>query len=100
MLPAKVQHLRSYFRRKDVNPLFPVSVAGALAGTWLLASQAASQPSEFAVAAYSLLASLLALALIEHVFMMVPFPVARLWGRNRAADDGFGRAKPRPINPT
>jgi putative photosynthetic complex assembly protein 2 len=100
MLPAKVQHLRSYFRRKDANPLFPVSVVGALAGTWLLAWQAAGHPSEFAVAAYMLLATLLALALIEHLFMMIPFPVARLWGRSAGADDSFSRAKPRPLNPT
>jgi putative photosynthetic complex assembly protein 2 len=81
LLPRQLQHLGSYFLRRDMNWLYPVSVAGSAAGTVLLFVWAlAPAATEFETAGFLLLASLLALALIEHLFMMIPMPIARLWG--------------------
>jgi putative photosynthetic complex assembly protein 2 len=82
-----------------MNPLLPVPLVGASVTTWLLASHAAAPgTTEFAMSGLMLLTSLLALAIIEHLFMVIPIPVARLWGR--PAEPEFGGGKPHPINPT
>lgn len=77
-LPAHLDHLRSFFRRRPMNPLFPVSVAvstGVLA--WLV-DQAATLPHDASVG-FAFLATLMALAILEHWFLMLPLPSARLW---------------------
>ena len=80
IMPAPVAHLRSYFRRAPVNDFFPVAVllaAAAGAGMVLMAlDPAAERPS---TAGYILAVSLLGLAILEHLFMLVPLPVERLW---------------------
>jgi putative photosynthetic complex assembly protein 2 len=84
LLPGQLQHLRSYFLRKEMNALFPISVAGSGIVTALLIVRAiAPNATEFETAGYLLVASLLALALIEHAFMMLPVRVARLWALGR-----------------
>jgi putative photosynthetic complex assembly protein 2 len=84
LLPRQLQHLRSYFVRKEMNALFPISVIGSGFFTTLLVVRAiAPDANEFETAGYLLVASLLALALIEHAFMMLPVPIARLWGLDR-----------------
>jgi putative photosynthetic complex assembly protein 2 len=92
LLPPQLQHLCSYFLRRDMNPLYPVSVIGATFVTGLLVLRAISPDvTEFDRAGFLLLASLLALALIEHVFMMLPVPIAKLWGLERRAQAAEGQ---------
>jgi putative photosynthetic complex assembly protein 2 len=112
LLPRQLQHLRSYFRRSNMNSLYPVSVIVPAAVMVLFVMRGvAPEATEFETAAFLLLASLLALAVIEHIFMMIPMPIARLWGLepldklpavNQADfnDAKFGGAKPSPIKPT
>ena len=77
---APIAHLRSYFRRGPINDFFPVAVllaAAAGAGMVLMAlDPAAERPS---TAGYTLAASLLGLAILEHLFMLVPLPFEKLW---------------------
>lgn len=81
LLPAQLGHLKSYFRRRSMNRLFPFSVAGSTVVTAILIHRAISDgASEYSVAAYTLLASLLGLGLLEHLFMLLPVPIAGLWG--------------------
>ena len=81
LLPPHLAHLRSYFTRKRMNPLLPVSIVGsALVTAWLVGRAFAEGASDYSVTAYVLLASLLALALLEHLFMLMPLPIAGLWG--------------------
>ena len=81
LLPPHLSHLRSYFTRKRMNPLLPVSITGSAVVTALLIDRAfAEGAGEYSVAAYVLLASLLALALLEHLFMLMPIPIAGMWG--------------------
>jgi len=81
LLPPHLLHLRSYFRRKRMNPLLPVSISGSAAVTALLIDRAFTEGAgEYSVTAYVLLAALLGLALLEHLFMLMPIPIAGLWG--------------------
>jgi putative photosynthetic complex assembly protein 2 len=81
LLPPHLAHLRSYFTRKRMNPLLPVSISGSAIVTALLIDRAFTEGAgDYSVVAYVLLASLLALALLEHLFMLMPIPIAGLWG--------------------
>jgi putative photosynthetic complex assembly protein 2 len=81
LLPPQLAHLKSYFRRGPMNILFPFSVIASAIVTGMLIDQALGDgASEYSVAAYTLLASLLALGLLEHLFMLMPVPIAGLWG--------------------
>ena len=78
-IPARLDHLKSYFRRGPVTPVFPVvitvlTVLLAVCGERLWSAQGA-----VAQAGYALLTALAALALLEHWLMVVPLPDAKLW---------------------
>jgi putative photosynthetic complex assembly protein 2 len=80
LLPAHLRYLASFFGRRPVNALLPVSVAAtALLVAWL-ARSALVAVSAFEATAYGLVAALAALALLEHLFLILPWSVARLWG--------------------
>ncbi len=76
-LPPHLDHLRSFFRRRPMNPLFPFSVtisSGVL--VWLI--YRAVTISEDSVG-YTFIATMMGLAILEHWFLMLPLPSARLW---------------------
>jgi putative photosynthetic complex assembly protein 2 len=84
LLPPHLQYLRSFFRRRALNPLLPVSVAAATAvAAVLVLGAAAPGASPFEVAAGMLVAALLALAIVEHLFMVLPVPLDALWAWTR-----------------
>ncbi len=77
-LPAQLGYLKSYFRVAHYNPLFPVSVAVTTTVALLLAEAAAVAPDE-AIAGLTMLATLVALGVLEHWFLVLPVPDAALW---------------------
>lgn len=81
MLPAHLTHLRSFFRQRRMNPFFPFSLAAFVALTWWLVAH--SSGGAFDVAAYSMLATLAALAVLEHLFLILPFRSEALWTWSR-----------------
>jgi putative photosynthetic complex assembly protein 2 len=77
-LPERLGYLGSYFRRRRFNALMPWSlVLGVLCALWILGDVAQAQPG--ARAARLLLASTLALALVEHLMMILPLQPSALW---------------------
>jgi putative photosynthetic complex assembly protein 2 len=80
LLPDHLAYLASYFRKRRMNLLFPVSVTGGSVVTALLISAAVDPAaSDFAVTSATFLATLLALAVLEHWFMVIELPTAALW---------------------
>lgn len=75
-LPAQLSYLKSYFRVAPFNPLFPVSVAVATTAAVLLAEAAAASDT---AAGLTMLATLIALGVLEHGFLVLPVPDAALW---------------------
>jgi putative photosynthetic complex assembly protein 2 len=79
-LPAHLQYLQTYFMRRSMNALFPVSVTLAtMLAVLLWQSAMASSASAFTVASLSFLGALISLAVLEHWFMVLPLPSERLW---------------------
>jgi len=92
MLPRGVAHLKSYFRRSPVSPVFPVSVTLlAIAAGCFLERALAAPPGSGAEAGFTLIATLTALALLEHWLMVIPVRETALWrwaGRNLDTEKG------------
>lgn len=77
-LPPHLLYLGSYFRVRRFNALMPWSLLlGALVVAWLIG--AAAHTTAGARAAHLLLASLLVLALVEHLMMVLPLQPSALW---------------------
>lgn len=79
-LPARLAYLKTYFRKGSMSPLLPVSIAAATAAAGMLGASAfrPGLPEHEAVS-LMLLFTLLALAILEHVFMIMPMGDAALW---------------------
>lgn len=85
-VPPHLRYLGSYFRRARFNALMPLSVVAGVIVFGVLAARAlvpqAALPADaaaFGPVGHSLVATLLGLALLEHVFLMLPIPDAVLW---------------------
>jgi putative photosynthetic complex assembly protein 2 len=79
-LPRHLEHLKSYFRRRPMNLLLPVSITVATVATAVLAVHAIDpEASSFDAAGFSLLATLMALVVVEHWFLVLPIPAASMW---------------------
>jgi putative photosynthetic complex assembly protein 2 len=80
LLPEHLHYLKGYFRRRALNPLLPISVI-ASAGMAIFLAQLALQPGAdaFVTTGLLLVATLLALAALEHLFLVLPMPLDALW---------------------
>ena len=79
-LPDHLTYLASYFVRKPLNPLFPFSITtSTLITIYLMHTVLAEGAPVFEVVGYSFLATLMALAVIEHWFMVTPVSLTGLW---------------------
>lgn len=79
-LPESLRYLKSYFGRRAMNPLFPISVtASTVVAGWLAALAAHPTTNAFDTIATTLIATLLGLAVLEHWFLVLPIPAAALW---------------------
>ncbi|MEM8791379.1 MAG: putative photosynthetic complex assembly protein PuhE [Pseudomonadota bacterium] len=88
LLPKHMDYLKSYFRVRPMNWLFPISVtAGTIAAAWLGHGAFVPGAGEAAIASSALLAGLTALAVLEHWFLVLPIRDAALWHWWMGADD-------------
>ena len=74
-VPQHLRYMLSYFRRARLNPLMPVSLLVVHLARQALALDA----SAFVLVSRTLVATLLALAVVEHLFLTLPVPDAMLW---------------------
>lgn len=79
-LPDDLAYLQTYFRREPMNPLLPICVAaGLVASVLLLESAWSGRADPFTAAGEMLTATLVLLAVVEHLFMVAPFSATGLW---------------------
>jgi len=78
--PERLAHVASYIRHAPVSAFYPVSIALALVAFAALARLALSSPDTHTLV-HALPASLLLLAIAEHMFMALPIADTRLWNR-------------------
>jgi putative photosynthetic complex assembly protein 2 len=79
-LPEHLAYLKSFFRRRAMNWLFPLSVTGGtmLAGLLVVRALHPGLP-DGQVAGLMLVAAFLALAIVEHWMLVLPIDTTRLW---------------------
>jgi putative photosynthetic complex assembly protein 2 len=79
-LPEHLRFLEGYFRKRAMNLLFPISITvSTLSAAWLAVEAARAPSGTFEAVAYTLLATLMVLALLEHWFLVLPLPFEKLW---------------------
>jgi putative photosynthetic complex assembly protein 2 len=78
-LPAHLAYLSSFLRRRPWNPLIPFALAGALVLTVVLLRATLGAEDPATKAGTGLLAALAFLGLVEHLFLVLPIPLDRLW---------------------
>ena len=91
MLPQRMRYLATYFGRERPGPLFAVLVGGM---AWFALDRLASAfgaGTPFEAVAAALVGGLVALAVLEHLLMIVPLRDSRMWswalGQGRARMD-------------
>jgi putative photosynthetic complex assembly protein 2 len=91
LLPPHLRHLDAYFEHRPINGLWPLSVIGGAAASWLMLEPAFGVDADVrTVTERTLVATLLALAVIEHLVMVLPLRI----------DGWFGAAPPAATAPT
>ena len=93
-VPEHLTFLRSFLtKRNSMNLLFPVSVTvSTVVCVYLVDAAIAPGATTFAAAGNSFLATLMALAILEHWFLMLPLPAQKLWSwglKSRPAGQPF-----------
>ena len=80
-LPERLGYLKTYFRKRNMNPLFPVSIVVSV-GLLIFMVERASRLAGVdgaGLTGAALLAALLALAVLEHLLLMMPIADPGLW---------------------
>ncbi|WP_425260227.1 putative photosynthetic complex assembly protein PuhE [Rubrivivax sp. RP6-9] len=77
-LPPHLKYLQSFFRRRKMNLLFPLSVTAATAVAAMMVAAALQAPAAEAVGLV-LVTTMLALAILEHWLLVLPLPSTALW---------------------
>ena len=96
LLPDHLHYLRSFMARKPMNLLFPISVTISTIVAVVLVQKAIGRESTpFEATAFTMLATLMALAIAEHWFLVTPLPVNALWqwGVKGASNGDAGSAR-------
>jgi putative photosynthetic complex assembly protein 2 len=78
-LPPHLAYLKSFLAVKPMNLLFPVSVTVSTVICVLLVVAAVETADDFGRAGYTFLSTMLALAIIEHWFLVLPVPAEAMW---------------------
>ena len=79
LMPEQLSHLKSYFRNRPMNLLFPFSITGLMLAVGCWGAQAWVAEEAAAQAGFTLLAMLTLLALVEHWLLVLPLRDAALW---------------------
>ena len=78
-VPPHMEFLKSFLNQQPMNLLFPLSVTLATTGTFFLMGKVADATTETDRIGFTLLATMMALALVEHWMLVLPLPFERLW---------------------
>ena len=91
VFPEHLAYLKSYFRTRAMNPLFPVSIAGGCAlAVWAWLAAEAAPAGSGAAASGTLIAGLAVLGVVEHLFLVLPLRDGKMFrwavNTNKAAE--------------
>jgi putative photosynthetic complex assembly protein 2 len=92
-LPPHLAYLKSFLNQKPMNLLFPFSVTISTVICAVLGTEAVLATDPFEQAGYTFLATMMALAIIEHWFLVLPVPAEAMWNWSMKSRE---QAKPAP----
>jgi len=79
-LPIHLKYLQTYFARRAMNRLFPVSViVSTVVAAMIWQAATATGITAFDATALTFAATMLTLAVLEHWFMVLPLPFEVMW---------------------
>jgi putative photosynthetic complex assembly protein 2 len=94
-LPTHLRYLESFFKRRALNWFFPFAVTGAcVVLAWLVRGAMDPTASAAHATGLALVATMLALALLEHAMLVLPVDTTALW--RWALRDKTAQATARP----
>jgi len=79
LMPPAILHLKSYFNTGRTTPFFPLLLAVAVGLFAVLVAGALRAHQDYSVVGHILLASFMALAIIEHLILVLPVSDTALW---------------------
>ncbi len=98
-LPPHLAYLQSFFRRRAMNWFFPLSVSAAIACLAILVSKTLVADQVAIALGHTLIGTMLALAIVEHLLLVLPVDTTALW-RWAIRNNGKGGAKSLDIGKT
>ena len=78
-VPARLTHLKTYFRKGPVTLAFPIAITVLTALLAVCVERLMTADTLLTQSGFALLTALAALALLEHWLMVIPLPDAKLW---------------------
>lgn len=79
-IPSHLDFLKSYFARREMNLLFPVSVtASTLLGAYVFHAAFLTSVTEFEIVSYMLIGTFILLGMLEHWLLVLRIPDSALW---------------------
>jgi putative photosynthetic complex assembly protein 2 len=78
-LPEHLTFLKSFLKSKPMNLFFPISITISMVITTMLFEHAIGAKTVFARSADTFLGTMMALAILEHWFLVIPLPAGKLW---------------------
>lgn len=79
-LPPHLDYLKSFFRHRPMNLLFPLSITVSTVALALIVQATLALPPDSPVAhGLSLVGALMALAILEHWLLVIPLDGSKLW---------------------
>lgn len=98
LLPPHLSYLASFFRKRAMNLLFPVSVsASTVVAVWMVNEALDSAAGSARAIGLLLVATLLWLAILEHWLLVLPLQATALWQWAMRNRDGAAAAQPEPL---
>ena len=87
LMPKGIRHLKSYFKTDRMTPLFPIflAIAAGLFAVLVVGANRATQAHS--VVGHTLLATFMALAIVEHLVLVLPVSDTALWRWAMARQD-------------
>ncbi|MGV8938202.1 MAG: putative photosynthetic complex assembly protein PuhE [Allorhizobium sp.] len=98
LMPKGIVYLKSYFRTDRTTPLFPVFLAIAAGLFAILVVGANRATQDHSVVGHTLLATFMALAIIEHLILVLPVSDTALWRWATAKTDRHAPAARPPAD--
>jgi putative photosynthetic complex assembly protein 2 len=78
-LPEHLNFLKSFLKSKPMNLFFPVSITISMVICTMLFEHAAAATTAFNRAGFTFIGTMMALAILEHWFLVIPLPAGKLW---------------------